>query len=1039
MLTPIEDSRFSSDDQQILRSDRRAFSRLSALASWRSEYILRTRLLRSLGRGKPGQYQSLARSGHSRHGATVSNTAVTTYFSSLGWPVSHIHATFGTGLNKKQPLFVHGASEQGLVTKSDPATGKVDDWGLYDHAAFKHFSDLYIGDAEYGLGSGDVVGMPNVLDLSQQYGKVYGEACPGGRVFFTSVGEQRGRFLKIESSPQHDLGIPEISMLGCAVTSVWIVKSEAILRLTGGIFGLLAGFSNGVLSAYALGSSPVYDQRFERGEPTAKWVLSPGVPIISIQVDLDYSMRRHENGRIWAVVLNALGEIFYLTSLPTRPDTKAKLSTDEIDRVAWATGRSCKWTMIDASQRMAKPDPFNLDSPDVNFTPRSSHNSQALSKAALIAEAQEIEAFLTHRPKHFRKICEGWEMRQNLRVDFAGDDRHGAGESIVVIKPGIDEQQTASVRRFTRQKTSRLPKSEIDPGVNIPPTAPSLFGGPSYIPTPSTITSTPKSTPESRSSSQENHTSNLTRSEWFISDLNFGGLRSSQVSTSALDESMYATLTASEDPLFSMNGGSSASSTMASPFSTRPLQSSSADVPGQRGRFLAVGLMTGIVVLWDIRATRPPVSDVISSVSPVRVIYTESPQISCLALTSLYVVHGGNDGLVQAWDPLASTTLPIRTLNSRFSSRARRRLVQAEMSIQGIGHNYYAAGAVVLDPDPTVLRGMVSLGTQLRYWSYSSSAADQYKSSKRRLRRRSGRGSNGHVGQHYTHSGRGALKDYIANEKLDMELEGSAKRKEIEHLSGRFGTDLLGPDASEEELIAYATMLSEESYSSDQNKRSNNFHNNSGLSSTSGDTLSVKDTSSQPSGKALSESSAPTESTEPKLDADLAEAIRLSLLDQQSTPTAISDMTTCSSFDVPSPADEVADVPIRYSKSLLSRNPPSPSSSSRPSNSNATLPILTSSPNRNLQGIGQAEDEDEDLNFAIRLSLAEEESRKAEARTLEPYELVTPPFSSCGIPKEPNGEEYPELERNITAGKDDENCADGSCYVGKGKGKAVWQ
>ncbi|KAG9889093.1 hypothetical protein KCV05_g15767, partial [Aureobasidium melanogenum] len=38
-----------------LRVERRAFTRVTALASWRSEYILRTRLLRSLARGKPVQ------------------------------------------------------------------------------------------------------------------------------------------------------------------------------------------------------------------------------------------------------------------------------------------------------------------------------------------------------------------------------------------------------------------------------------------------------------------------------------------------------------------------------------------------------------------------------------------------------------------------------------------------------------------------------------------------------------------------------------------------------------------------------------------------------------------------------------------------------------------------------------------------------------------------------------------------------------------------------------------------------------------------
>lgn len=40
---------------ESFRTDKRVFCRLTALATWRSEYIIRTRLLRSLSRGKPMQ------------------------------------------------------------------------------------------------------------------------------------------------------------------------------------------------------------------------------------------------------------------------------------------------------------------------------------------------------------------------------------------------------------------------------------------------------------------------------------------------------------------------------------------------------------------------------------------------------------------------------------------------------------------------------------------------------------------------------------------------------------------------------------------------------------------------------------------------------------------------------------------------------------------------------------------------------------------------------------------------------------------------
>lgn len=296
-----------------------------------------------------------------------------------------------------------------------------------------------------------------------------------------------------------------------------------------------------------------------------------------------------------------------------------------------------------------------------------------------------------------------------------------------------------------------------------------------------------------------------------------------------------------------------------------------------------------------------------------------------------------------------------QNLNSRFSSRARRRLVQAEASVQGVGNNYYAAGAVVLDPDPTVLRGMVSLGTHLRYWSYSSTAADQYKSGKRKLRRRSERGSNAANGeQRFTHTGRGILKDYIANEKYELEREKVMRRKEHERLSGRFGTDLLGPGVSEEEMLAYATMLSEESYTSDRIKRRGSGEVTAALSSNSSDTvheeggvsLSLADSATSPL------LSTPSNETEP-LDPDVAEAIRLSLLEEEARKrTSL-------------PASNA--VSTSYSKT------PAPSASALASPSRSS-PLPSSSHYRSSTTVAE---EDDDLGLALQLSLAEQQSRLA--------------------------------------------------------------
>ena len=834
------------------------------------------------------------------------------------FPVSHLHATFGVGLNKKRPLFMHGATEQGLVSSSDPSTGRVDNWGLADFQAFRHFADVFAGEPEFGLGPGNVVGMSNVLDVSQPLGKVYGEACPGGRLYYTATFEQRGRFLEIKSTADHAQGIPDAPNTTATVCSVWIAKSEAVLKITKGIFGILAGFSDGVVSAFALGSNPVYERRFEKGEPTAKWVVCPGVPVIAITVDDNVSRRRVEGRRIWATLLNALGEVFVMKDVPVRPDAKGKMSVADQDRIAWQTGRTVEWCLVEATRRTPKPDPYDTSSLDGSYTPRISSDSAGLSTEQRAAEMKEVEAFMRHKPKHFQSICEGWDMERRLMVDYAGDDRRGAGEAIFVVTCGMPKGQTASIKRVTRcrRKISMDYDLEAWPSVEQANPHQSIFGEERME-----ASSPAASAPRSRTSSTD-ITDTKYDETWYTSNYSFGDLRQLQLSANAADESEFATLAVSEDPLLGMTGGSNSSSPIGSPLN-RPIQHTSpSDIPGQRARLMAVGTKSGVVLLWDMRGALGPAVDVVNTIYPVRVIYTRSPQISSLALTALYVVHGGNDGLVQAWDPLASTTEPIRTLNSRFSDRARRRIAQADASVHGVGHNYFAAGAIVLDQDPTVLRGMVSLGTHLRYWSYSASAADAYKSKKRgQLRRRSERGSNAANADHkVTATGRGMLKDYILKEQMDLERDKAVRRKETERISGRFGTDLLGAGASDTEMLAYATMLSEEAWASDEVKRE--ASEDDGLAAT------------------FKPNHAPHSN-----DTDIEEAIRLSLAEnEQPTTTAPDDFN----------------IPIRYAK-------PSKHSTGSPRNKAGG------------SGLDKGYRGDSDLEFALQLSLAEERSRLDEA------------------------------------------------------------
>ena len=953
-------SESSYDNSGSILPGRRVFTRLTALASWRSEYILRTRLLRSLSRGKPAEGQG-GNSGSSRSGLGQNGNAQVTYNSNLFTTVNHIYANFSTGLNKRAPRFIYGADEIGSASSSDPGIGRVDHWGFSDPQSFLQFADQFPGDSEYGLGAGDIVGVPNSMDLSQKHGMVYAVGSPGGSVYYRSTEEQRGRILamsRTRSSPER--GIPRLNTSMEAICSVWIAKSSSITVITEGLVGILSGSSTGVLTSFSLGTDNLHERRLEKGEVTARWVLSPGVPIVAVAVDNEFSHKRHDRKRIWAVALNALGEIFYLIKIPKRRviDRAMKITDSMLDEIAWETGRTVYWNLAEVTRRSARPDPFDRSGVDKSYSPRSSWDGIGLNKEQLVTETKEIETFLAQKPKHFRKIYKGWDMRRRLEVDFAGDSDDGAEEAIFVIDCGLDESRSAKVQRFTRYRI----ECHLDPTAStndgLTTTIPknkkihtSVFGS---APTESKSWSSAK-LPHARSSSADSIDMERlpeTVEAWRTSVFSLGGPKTAQITTSAVDMSTFSLLTIAEDPLLSLNASSASSTPLSSPLGQMPRPGSASNVPGQRARFLAVGTKTGIVLIWDMRSPNSGNTHLINTVQPVRMIHTDSPQISCIALSALYLVHGGNDGLVQIWDPLASTTQPIRTLNSRFASRARRRLVQAEASSQGVGINLFAAGAICLDPDPTVLRGIVSLGTHLRYWNYSSSAADQYKSSKRRLRR-SERGIN-QAGDRFSGTGRGALMDYIANERFELEREKESRRKEEERLAGRFGLGLLGSDASEDEIMAYALLLSKEAAQTDELRRKSESE------SESGDRAVCSETNM----KILSSPAGPQPPSNTDTDADLAEAIRLSL--QQTEDSSL-----------PSESSMPTDFSIKYVKKARS------------------LSISSLGPRHKLGGSIHTNDADNDLDFALQLSLVEEESRK-NADFPHLTSTITPNSSECG-------------------------------------------
>jgi hypothetical protein len=427
-----------------------------------------------------------------------------------------------------------------------------------------------------------------------------------------------------------------------------------------------------------------------------------------------------------------------------------------------------------------------------------------------------------------------------------------------------------------------------------------------------------------------------------------------EITTSGLDLSTLAVMAPFEDPLQPGASGMTQNSV-----NTPTAARSTTEIPGRRSRLFAIGTSSGLITIWNIRAVQSS-----RDVQPLRVIQTESPEISCLALSALYIVHGGNDGLVQIWDPLASTHEAVRTLSSRSSGRVPRHIINANPALRHA--NYSAVGAIFLDPDPTVLRGVLAFGTLLRYWTYSST--NQLPGRKRRLRH-----SDIH-GRLATRRHGGAVSSYIAAETAELRREQEHRSRELNRLRNRFGVGF--GDLTEEEAIRYAQMVSEEAFLLDEQRRLSASDTGSaadiGETASSAGSTSTDTVTPEPSISGVSPParSLPVlhEETDDDYEAQIQRAIRLSLME------GVNDMGQSprgnSSGDY--------DIQIKVKDKKKGRR----SASTSPSNSRAQTPMVQlGEPSGYLAASSSSPgvDPDEDFELALRLSLEEEEIRQARA------------------------------------------------------------
>ncbi|KAK0388577.1 hypothetical protein NLU13_4820 [Sarocladium strictum] len=769
-----------ASDVQVSYEQPSAFARLTSQATWRSEFLLRSELMQGLSLGRPGIGKESGPGYYYKKARKSQGTLI--YFPRRSSRVlTHLHVLYGKDTASRA---MHGSRFGGTTSISDPSTGRVDRWGDEDDWEHLLLPDL-LDEEPFGVGDGGVLHVPHPMDVSAAYGRLGGWGMPGGRAFFLGVHANTQRVSNRVTRYLDDgylinderLDLPHIADIGDGVSSVWLAKSSDVPATTRSMMGILVGTTAGIVTAYSLAPEGSPNKSALNGCISTRWVVSPGVPIVAFKIDDQYSVRRRRQGRIWAVALNALGEVFYLDAPPhenlhnTGEKTHAQLTED-----AWEAGRTAPWHLLEHTRRTRK-DGSAVQERELSFG-RSAVQISQLSPEQLRREAEEVNHLCRLPYWHFRDTYNGWDMQRRLEVDFSSDDGSGAGELIFLMDSGAEGCGPARIQRFTRALSIRLPSSPpvtLHKSNSSPRPAPSIFGR-----APSELTLSPTSSGTSSPMSKDIARAMELSHNWTAEEMSLAGHQVDQLTASTLDNSYTSLLTFSEDPLLNESRSDSNEGERS------PLRA----IPGGRARNLVVGTSSGAVLVWNCRARGSKEQPV----QTLRVIQTTSKEITAVAATALYIVHGGSDGLAQAWDPLASTLEPLHTIHSknsiqpsRHTQPGGRRLTKEDMNV---------VRAISVDPNPLLLRGCLTCGPGIHSWSFRSQ--DNIVKRKRRMRNIHGRPVNRRTGTE--------ISEYIAGEEAEVIREQKERAAEFERLHRNFG---LG-ELTEEEAIVYAQMLSQE-------------------------------------------------------------------------------------------------------------------------------------------------------------------------------------------------------------------------------------
>jgi hypothetical protein len=217
--------------------------------------------------------------------------------------------------------------------------------------------------------------------------------------------------------------------------------------------------------------------------------------------------------------------------------------------------------------------------------------------------------------------------------------------------------------------------------------------------------------------------------------------------------------------------------------------------------------------------------------------------------------------------------------------------------------------------------------------------------------------------------------DYIAAEQEELKKEKQRHAREEARLRGRFGVGLGG--LSDEEALRYAEMISQETFRKDQERRSSDagYAADRGESSSMFSQAAWSSETVTPDGSITGHLPSPRYKTDDEFEHDMEEAIRLSLVDGLDDGGCSPRASGSGEYDIP----------FTFKQKKTKR-----SASSSPSTSKAPTSRGESSIGRTSMLAA------EDLDFALQLSLAEEESLPERKTDEEAFPALNSAGSSKG-------------------------------------------